>query len=92
MLTNLGETLLQKGDAKEALRTLERALGMLEGRRAEDTELAPVRFAIARTLVQAGREPVRAKSLAQLAFDGYVQATDGQDKAAEVESWISKRD
>jgi pSer/pThr/pTyr-binding forkhead associated (FHA) protein len=92
LLTNLGETLLAKGDTAEALKTLERALIMLEGRRAEDTELAPVRFAIARTLAQAGREPLRAKSLAQLAFDGYLQATDGENKAAEIESWINQRD
>jgi tetratricopeptide (TPR) repeat protein len=92
LLTNLGETLLAKGDTAEALRTLERALGMLEGRRAEDTELAPVRFAIARTLAQAGREPLRAKSLAQLAFDGYLQATDGEKRAAEIERWIKQRD
>jgi pSer/pThr/pTyr-binding forkhead associated (FHA) protein len=91
LLTNLGETLLAKGDTKGALETLERALGMLEGRRAEDTELAPVRFAIARTLAQAGREPLRAKSLAQLAFDGYLQATDGEKKAAEIERWINER-
>ena len=64
---------------------------MLEGRRAEDTELAPVRFAIARTLALAGREPLRAKSLAQLAFDGYLQATDGEKRASEIERWIKGR-
>lgn len=91
LLTNLGETLLAKGDTKTALETLERALNMLEGRRAEDTELAPVRFAIARTLAQANREPLRAKSLAQLAVDGYLQSTDGEKKAQEIERWINQR-
>lgn len=91
LLTNLGETLLAKGDHRTALETLERALNMLEGRRAEDTELAPVRFAIARTLALAGREPLRAKSLAQLAFDGYLQATDGDKRASEIERWIKGR-
>ena len=92
LLTNLGETLLSKGDTQEAMQALDRALIMLEARRAEDSELAPVRFAIARALDQAGREPLRAKSLAQLAFDGFIQATDGQSKAAEVESWISEHE
>lgn len=92
LLSNLGETLLAKGDTAEALLTLEQALGLLEGRRAEDTELAPVRFAIARALAQANREPLRAKSLAQLAFDGYLQSTDGEKKAAEIERWIKQRD
>jgi hypothetical protein len=88
LLTNMGETQLALGVAADALPTLERALGLLEARRAEDIELAPVRFAIARTLVLVGRKPVRARSLAQLAREGFSQMTGGHPKLVEIEAFL----
>lgn len=88
LLTHFGETQLAGGRAAEALATFERSLTMLEGRRADDSELAPVRFAVARALASARREPVRAKSLAQLARDGFDAASDGARQAQDVARWI----
>lgn len=92
LLTHLGETQLAAGRPDEALVTFERSLNMLEGRRADDSELAPVRFAVARALASASREPVRAKSLAQLARDGFTAASDGEQQAGEVARWIRDLD
>ena len=92
LLTNMGETQLALGTPAQALETFERALRLLEARRAEDVELAPVRFAIARTLALAGREPVRARSLAQLAHEGFSQSTGARDKLGEVERFLDEHD
>lgn len=90
LLNNFGETYLSMDNQVEALKCFERALSMLEGRKAAGTELAPVRFSIARALTAAQREPLRAKTLAQLAHDGFVEATNGELRATEVSDWLKK--
>lgn len=92
LLASLGETLLLGQRPQDALTVLERALAMLEMRGAEDSELAPVRFAIAKTLSAARREPLRARTLAQLARDGFASTTGGRSKTAEVEVWLDEHD
>jgi len=88
LLVNSGESLLRAGRISEALVTFERALESLERRRASEGELAAARFGLARSLDSAGREPLRAKTLAQLARDGYRGAKDSMSRLAEVEHWL----
>lgn len=92
LLASQGETLLLAGQGATALSTFERALEMLEKRAAEESELAPVRFGVARSLSVMGREPLRARTLAQLARDGFVQTTGGGGKADEVDRWLAATD
>jgi tetratricopeptide (TPR) repeat protein len=91
LLTSLGETQLAGGDAEAALVTFERALVMLERRKADDSELAGVRFAVARALALAGREPLRARTLAQLAKEGFGEVSGAKARIVEVEKWLEQR-
>ena len=69
-----GEALLKLGRAEEALVLIERALQVVEGHAVRPTYLASVRFALARALWDANKQPERALRLAQLARATYAQA------------------
>lgn len=90
ILTNIGECHLDLGDAEAAIGVLDRALEMLEARRAGERELATVRFAMARALKTLRREPVRARSLAQMARDALLDGQDGRARVIEIDRWLTE--
>lgn len=92
VLVVMGQCHLDRADAAEALPLLERALGILEGRRSGDHELATVRFALAKALRGTGREPLRARSLAQLARDGFALVEETSVRVADVDAWLLAHD
>lgn len=92
MLANIGECHLGLQDHDKALETLERALAAMEARRADDRELAHVRYAIARALRHSGREPVRSRSLARLAQEGFGQDPRSAERVAEIDRWLAEAD
>ena len=91
-LTCIGECHLGLQQAEEAVDPLERSLDLLENSEATDTELARVRFALARALATVEDHVNRARSLARQARDGFA---DG-DRAArtmvdQVDDFLAKK-
>jgi tetratricopeptide (TPR) repeat protein len=92
-LTGLGNTLLALDRPGEALAHLERALTIRTSKRGDATLLATTRFALARALWSApvgqGRDRDRARELAELAHDTYVNASEkSAEDLSEVEVWL----
>jgi tetratricopeptide (TPR) repeat protein len=90
-LKGLGLTHLRTGRARDALNPLERALALSEAAAAADPqELAEIRWALARALRAAGRDPARARSLAEAAKAGYRGlGSEWQDRVREIERWLA---
>ena len=87
-LTCLGEAELALGDTKNAITHLERSASLTT--RYLALELPKVRFALARALRSAGRDPVRARELAESARDA-LRAAHGWDKdIAEMDRWLGE--
>jgi tetratricopeptide (TPR) repeat protein len=70
---------------------LEQALATAEQHDASRSELALVRFELAQSLHAAGREPARARSLAEAAREGLRELSPGRRRDLErVEAWLAK--
>ncbi|MEM7155951.1 MAG: tetratricopeptide repeat protein [Myxococcota bacterium] len=99
MLPDLGRTLVELGDADEAVALLERGLGELDPNEAEPVLLAELRFALAGALWEAsadqGRDRPRARQLAEHAREG-LGGTKGFAsnptvlKRSEVDAWLAE--
>jgi tetratricopeptide (TPR) repeat protein len=86
-LTCLGEAETALGRFDQAIPPLERSVSL--SKREEPADLALARFALARALAGAKRDPERARNLAETALRD-LRATLGMDRrAAEVEAWLS---
>jgi eukaryotic-like serine/threonine-protein kinase len=90
-LKGLGLAHLRAGRPRDALPPLERALALNEGAPGADPqERAEIRWALARALRAAGREPARARALAEAAAAGYRGLrADWKDRVREIERWLA---
>jgi tetratricopeptide (TPR) repeat protein/predicted Ser/Thr protein kinase len=86
-LTCLGEAELRLGRVEPALAHLTRGVTLV--RRHEEATLAFARFALARALRAAGRDPVRAKALAAEARAGLAALPGLAPRLAEVDAWLA---
>ena len=91
-LKGLGLAYLSRGRARDAQVPLERALLLrTQSRAASDPqELAEIRWGIARTLRRLGREPARARALAEAALNGYRSlGSESSGRVQEIARWLS---
>ncbi len=86
-LTCIGEAELALGRVEQAIPPLERSVSM--SKREEPADLALARFALARALAGAKRDPDRARELAESALRDLRAAPSMQQHAGEVEAWLS---
>lgn len=86
-LTCLGEAALALGRVPEAIAYLERAATLQL--REEPITLAFSRFALARALTAAHRDPARARTLAEQARDELAKAPASERRVAEVDAWLA---
>jgi serine/threonine protein kinase len=89
-LTGIGITYLGEDDPSSALAPLERAYKIREAHEVDPAQRADTRFALARSLWEANRDRVRARTLAGQARDAYLKS-DAKAKMAEVDSWLRSR-
>jgi len=85
-LTCLGESELALGKVNDALAHLER--GATLKKRDSAAELPLAEFALARALRAAGRDPERARSLAESALEELRKAPGVGEKTRAVEAWL----
>jgi serine/threonine protein kinase len=86
-LTGIGVSDLADGDASSAIVPLERAFKIREAQETDPSRRAETRFALARSLWEAGRDRSRARVLAEEAREGYAKA-EIKVKLTEVEAWL----
>ena len=86
-LTGIGVSDLADGDPSSAIVPLERAFKIREAQETDPSRRAETRFALARSLWEAGRDRGRARLLAEEAREGYAKA-DIKVKLNEVETWL----
>jgi len=85
-LTCIGETEIALGQLGDGLAHLERSVSITKRFPAPDLGLA--RFALARALTAAKREPARARELAESARNELRAAPGMEKEASEVEQWL----
>ena len=91
-LTGLGLAHLRRGRPDAAVAPLERALALrTQSAAASDPqELAEIRWGLARALRALGREPARARGLAEAAADGYRGlGSESADRVREISRWLA---
>lgn len=86
-LTEIGLQYLDTGRARAALSVLERACGIGADDDFDPAERAEARFGLARALRSTGREPARARQLAEEALRGFTGAQYEKDRA-QIESFL----
>ncbi len=91
-LLGLGKVALARGRVEDALPLLEQAVTM--GTRATTTpgEYGELRFMLARALRAAGREPERARALAQEAAESLIKLGPSRREPAEIAAWLAHHD
>jgi predicted Ser/Thr protein kinase len=94
IVEHVGEIALLRGRAVEAVAVLERSYAMAVRGQISPSELAPVEFSLARTLVAAGGDRGRATALATKAHDTYAEQArrwGGANVASadEVARWLA---
>ncbi len=91
-LTGIGRCELALGRPAQALPPLERALLLREGKSSDRTDLADVRFALARAEVESGRDRARARTLALGALDDAAHAGErGAARKTRIEDWLARQ-
>ncbi len=89
-LTGIGLSYLAENDPGSALAPLERAYKIREAREVDPSRLAETRFGLARSLWEANRDRMRARTLAEQAREGYAKG-ESKAKVVEVEGWLRGR-
>jgi tetratricopeptide (TPR) repeat protein len=89
-LTGMGLAHLGQHQPDDAVPLLERALAIRERTESDASLLGDTRFALARALAEAGREPERARRLARAARDDYARAASLPQKVAEIDGWLAR--
>lgn len=85
-LKGLGQGHLERGEPERAVVALEEAL-VLAG--TDPVEQADIRFSLARALEGLGREPARARMLAQAARETYVELGDEwRERVGTIDRWL----
>jgi len=93
-LKGIGLAQLRRGHPRDALAPLERALTLRNQSKAasDPQEVAEVQWGLARTLAALGRDPPRARSLAEAARAGYLAlGSESAGQAQEISQWLHKR-
>jgi tetratricopeptide (TPR) repeat protein len=91
-LAGIGEILLDRRQGAEALPLVERALRLRRAATNEPIELGDLRFLVARALRLTGKDPARAKRLAEEARADYRRIGDVRKKElAAVQAWLAAR-
>ncbi|MCX4246411.1 tetratricopeptide repeat protein [Paraliomyxa miuraensis] len=91
VLSHLGQCLLALGETDDALEILERAHAKLRSHGATSAELARVRFVMAKTLHELGRDEERTLDLARLARDAFAAGGPStRELYTEVRAWLRK--
>jgi tetratricopeptide (TPR) repeat protein len=83
---------LSRGQPREALEPLERALVLrTQSAAASDPqEVAEIRWGLARTLRALGRDPARARALAEAAATGYRNlGSESAERVREISQWLA---
>jgi tetratricopeptide (TPR) repeat protein len=89
VLTYLGLLMLGEGNGAHAVTTLRESLRIREQERAEATEIAETRLALARALRAAGGADAESRRLAQVALDAYLKAGSAfRNEVAEARTWL----
>jgi len=91
-LKGLGLAHLSRDQPREALVPLERALALRTKSAAasDPQELAEIRWGLARTLRALGREPARARALAEAAASGYGSlGSESTERVQEILRWLA---
>jgi tetratricopeptide (TPR) repeat protein len=88
-LTCLGEAELQLGRLDASLSHLERSVRL--ARRPDPSDLPLARFALARALRVAGRDPARAESLARSARGALERLPARERELAAIDAWLAPR-
>jgi tetratricopeptide (TPR) repeat protein len=91
-LKGLGLVHLSRGQPREALAPFERALALrTQSAAANDPqELAEIRWGLARTLRALGRDPARARALAEAAAAGYRSlGSESAERVQEILRWLA---
>ncbi|MBI3182282.1 MAG: tetratricopeptide repeat protein [Myxococcales bacterium] len=92
-LTGIGRCQLDLGRPWAALAPLERALAIRERSATAAAQLGETRFALARALFEARKDPDRAQALARKAREDFAALGEqARDRLAEIESWLAKAD
>jgi eukaryotic-like serine/threonine-protein kinase len=89
-LTGIGLSYLAENDPGSALAPLERAFKIREAHEVDPSRRAETRFALARSLWDANRDRMRARTLAEQAREGYAKG-EAKAKMVEVDSWLRGR-
>ena len=90
-LARLGEAYLAVDDARRAHATFERCLTAAADDAYHEDQRAQCRFGLARALRLLGRDPARARTLAEQARATWAQWSDGADDVAAVDAWLRAR-
>jgi len=91
-LKGIGLAHLSRGQPREALAPLERALVLRtqSGAASDPQEVAEIRWGLARTLRALGREPARARTLAEAAATGYRGlGSESAERVREIDRWLA---
>jgi tetratricopeptide (TPR) repeat protein len=91
-LKGLGLAHLARGQPREALAPFERALALRTraGSASDPQEVAEIRWGLARTLRALGRDPARARELAEAAATGYRSlGSESAERVREISSWLA---
>jgi tetratricopeptide (TPR) repeat protein len=93
-LTGMGLALLGQHEASLALVPIERARVMRQANAQDALDLAETQFALARTLGELHKDPVRARELATKARDAYVAAHEHTQAnfatLADIDAWLAR--
>jgi tetratricopeptide (TPR) repeat protein len=89
-LTGMGLAHLGQHEPDDAVPLLERALAIRERTESEDSLLGETRFALARGLIEAGRDRERARQLARAARANYARAANVPEKVAQIDGWLAR--
>jgi hypothetical protein len=85
----LGEIDLKLGEAAQAVTAIERARALAGSDAIDASWRAGVDFALARALVQARRDPMRARALAEPARKAFAADPQSKREQREVEIWLA---
>jgi tetratricopeptide (TPR) repeat protein len=87
LLSAMGQSRLAAGQIEAALAPLERAVKLFEQQQGDPERLSEARFALAQALDRSGRDPARARALAEAAIRILPPSDRGRRRRAEIEAW-----
>jgi serine/threonine-protein kinase len=89
-LGGMGDVEWERGRIEEARAYYERALAVWEAGQMRETEVAVIRFSLARVLWSDAAAHTRALALARSAHDTFAEAPGAQERLAEIDAWLAE--